>query len=173
MEQNYLNNDSSQGPTRRRFFVGAIYGLTALISSILGGHALLYLLIPARIRVEQEWVEVGDISKLAPGAPAEMTFRRNRVDGWKVISEKTTVWVTRSQNNQVTAFAPQCTHLGCAYHWEENKNEFVCPCHNSIFSIDGSVVDGPATRSLDRYDTKLQGDKLLVGRLRQSSEGRV
>ena len=99
-----------------------------------------------------------------------MTFRRNRVDGWKVVSEKDTAWVLKAANNQVTAYGPQCTHLGCAYHWDTGKNEFVCPCHNSIFSIDGRVLGGPAPRPLDRYETKVEGGKLLLGRLQPSPE---
>ncbi len=92
-----------------------------------------------------------------------MTFRRNRVDGWKVTSEKSTAWVVKNSSNDVTAFAPQCTHLGCAYHWDQAKTEFVCPCHNSLFSIDGKVLGGPAPRPLDRYQTKIEGSKLMVG----------
>ena len=102
--------------------------------------------------------------------PVEMSFRRNRVDGWKVISEKSTAWVVKQADNQVVAFGPQCTHLGCAYHWEEGKNEFLCPCHTSLFAIDGKVVAGPAPRPLDRYETKVEGNKLLLGELQQAEQ---
>jgi menaquinol-cytochrome c reductase iron-sulfur subunit len=96
-----------------------------------------------------------------------MTFRRNRVDGWKILSEKSTAWVVRQADNSVVAFGPQCTHLGCAYHWEDNKDQFLCPCHSSVFGVDGKVVSGPAPRPLDRYDVKVQGSKLLLGGLRK------
>ena len=69
----------------------------------------------------------------------------------------------------MVAYGPQCTHLGCPYHWEESKNEFLCPCHSSVFGVDGKVVSGPAPRPLDRYETKLQGSKLLIGPLHQVS----
>jgi menaquinol-cytochrome c reductase iron-sulfur subunit len=92
------------------------------------------------------------------------------VDGWKIMSEKSTTWVVKSPDDQVVAFGPQCTHLGCAYHWDEAKNEFLCPCHTSLFSIGGKVLSGPAPRPLDRYETKIEGSKLLIGRLRQSPE---
>jgi menaquinol-cytochrome c reductase iron-sulfur subunit len=94
-----------------------------------------------------------------------MTFRRNRIDGWKIISERSTAWVVKLPDNSITAFGPQCTHLGCAYHWEESKNEFICPCHNSIFAVDGRVISGPAPRPLDRYESKVEGTHLLLGRL--------
>jgi menaquinol-cytochrome c reductase iron-sulfur subunit len=159
-----------QGTTRRQFYVGAIYGLWAVISAALGLPALIYLLFPPKARKENDWIEAGDISKLAPNSPVEMSFRRNRVDGWKVISEKSTAWVVKQADNSVTAFGPQCTHLGCAYHWEEGKNEFLCPCHSSLFAVDGRVISGPAPRPLDRYDVKVQGSKLLLGDLRKEED---
>lgn len=156
----------TQGETRRRFFVGAIYALWTAIAATLGLPALVYLFLPPKARPEEEWIDAGDVSKLTPGAPVELAFRRNRVDGWKVISEKSTAWVVRQPDNSVVAFGPQCTHLGCAYHWEEKQ--FLCPCHTSLFSVDGAVTGGPAPRPLDRYDVKLQGSKLLIGPLRKS-----
>ena len=137
-----------------------------MISAALGLPALFYLLFPPKARKENEWIEAGDISKIAPDSPVELSFRRNRVDGWKVISEKSTAWVVKHANS-VVAFGPQCTHLGCAYHWEEGKNEFLCPCHSSVFALDGRVISGPAPRPLDRYDVKVQGSKLLIGDLRK------
>ena len=159
-----------QGTTRRRFYIGAIYGLWAIISAALGLPALVYLLFPPKPRRENEWVDAGDISKISPNAPVEMSFRRNRVDGWKVISEKSTAWVVKQADNSVVAFGPQCTHLGCAYHWEEGKNEFLCPCHSSLFALDGKVLAGPAPRPLDRYDVKVQGSRLLLGDLRRDED---
>lgn len=157
--------------TRRSFYIGAIYGLWATIAAALSLPALVYLFLPPKMRIAEEWVEVADLAKLRANVPSEVMFRRNRVDGWKVQSEKSTAWVVKQADNSVVAFGPQCTHLGCAYHWEERKNEFLCPCHSSLFGVDGKVVSGPAPRPLDRYDTKVQGGKLLLGQLRESEEG--
>jgi len=156
---------ATEGVTRRSFYVGAIYGLGAAIAAALGLPAAVYLLFPPKIRKAEEWVEIGDVASLAADSPTEMTFRSNRVDGWKVTSEKTAAWVVKHADNSVVAFGPQCTHLGCAYHWDEGKTEFICPCHNSLFSIDGKVTAGPAPRPLDRYETRIEGRKLLIGRL--------
>jgi menaquinol-cytochrome c reductase iron-sulfur subunit len=158
----------TRGTTRRSFYIGAIYGVWAAISAALALPAAAYLFLPPKARKEADWVDAGDISKLAPGTPLELTFRRNRVDGWKVYSEKSTAWVVKQPDSSIVAFGPQCTHLGCAYHWEEGKNEFLCPCHTSVFAADGNVIAGPAPRPLDRYTTKLQGSHLMIGPLRQS-----
>ncbi len=160
----------ANGISRRNFYVGAVYGMWAAISAALGIPALVYLFFPPKVRRAEEWVEVGDVSKLAPDSPVEMTFRRNRVDGWKVISEKGTAWVVKHGDGSIVAFGPQCTHLGCAYHWEEGKNDFLCPCHSSVFSVDGKVLSGPAPRPLDRFDIQLKWSDLLLGKLRQSKE---
>ena len=150
-------------PTRRNFSAIAIHGIWAVIVAALGLPAIGYLLIPAKFRRKSDFVEAGDISQLSPQVPLEIAFRRNRVDGWRVVSEKSTAWVVKLPDNNVVAYAPQCTHLGCAYHWEEPRSQFVCPCHESRFSIDGKVLAGPASRPLDRYTVRVENSKLLIG----------
>jgi menaquinol-cytochrome c reductase iron-sulfur subunit len=151
--------------SRRGFFLTVIYGLWSLIGAALATPALLYLFLPPKVRSESEWTDAGDITKLQAKTPVEVVFRKNRVDGWKITSEKQTTWVVQLPDQKIVAFGPQCTHLGCAYHWDEAKSEFLCPCHNSVFSVDGAVVSGPAPRPLDRYETKVENGKLLVGAL--------
>ncbi len=165
-----IQPEDAENPSRRRFYVGAIYAMMAGISAALGLPALAYLLIPGKSHKNEDWIEVGDMTRLTPNVPVELAFRRTRVDGWKIISEKSTAWVVKTGDTQATAFGPQCTHLGCAYHWEQDGNHFLCPCHTSVFSVDGKVVAGPAPRPLDRYQTKVEGTKLLLGKLRVSEE---
>jgi menaquinol-cytochrome c reductase iron-sulfur subunit len=149
--------------SRRLFFVAWIYGLWSLVAAARGIPALVYLLFPPRARRGEEWVEIGDITGFPANAPEEVVFRRTRKDGWKVTSEKTTAWVAKLPGNEVVALAPQCTHLGCAYHWDEQKQNFLCPCHTSTFGLDGRVLSGPAPRPLDRYMVRVVGTRLLVG----------
>jgi menaquinol-cytochrome c reductase iron-sulfur subunit len=157
----------SSNDSRRAFFLTVIYGIWALITAALGIPAAVYLLIPPKTRKSGEWVEAGDAAQLQPGTPEELTYRRNRVDGWKVTSEKTTAWVVKTSGN-VVAFAPQCTHLGCAYHWDETHHYFLCPCHTSTFAIDGKVLSGPAPRPLDRFAVKVDNGKILIGPMEKS-----
>ena len=150
-------------PTRRSFHTTVIYGLWALIAGALSLPAAIYLLVPPRARREDQWADAGDVAQLPLRTPEEVVFRRNRVDGWKITSEKATAWVVKLSEKDVVAFAPQCTHLGCAYHWDARHGNFLCPCHNSVFSIEGKVLAGPAPRPLDRYQAKVADGKLLLG----------
>ncbi len=152
-------------PTRRTFYLEAIYGLQAIMGATLAAIAGVYLFFPPKAKSEAEWVDAGDFKKLPLNAAEEVVFSRNRVDGWKVSSEKATAWVVKSSDKDVVAFAPQCTHLGCAYHWDEANHNFLCPCHTSTFGIDGKVLTGPAPRPLDRYAVKVDGSKLMIGPL--------
>jgi cytochrome b6-f complex iron-sulfur subunit len=56
-----------------------------------------------------------------------------------------------------------CTHLDCLCNWDEQARQFVCPCHGSRFSAEGSRLDGPAPRALDRLVVQLvDADGALV-----------
>lgn len=157
-----------ENPTRRRFHIGAILSLWGAICAALGIPTLAYLLVPGEPTKEDDWVELGGTAQLQPNVPVEMTFHRSRKDGWKVASEKSTAWVVKLPGGSIAAYGPQCTHLGCAYHWDEGQRAFVCPCHTSLFAIDGKVTGGPAPRPLDRFDVKVANNKLLIGKLRET-----
>jgi len=133
--------------------------------------AAAYLLLKPKLRKKgSDWVEAGDLSSLQVGKPEEVAFRHSRVDGWRVMNEKSTAWVVKLDAQNVVAYAPQCTHLACAYHWDAQANNFLCPCHGSAFSIDGKVIAGPAPRPLDRYQTRQVAGKLLISPVIQQSQ---
>lgn len=46
------------------------------------------------------------------------------------------------------ALRAECTHLGCLANWNRVVNKFVCPCHGSEYDAQGSVIKGPAPKSL-------------------------
>jgi menaquinol-cytochrome c reductase iron-sulfur subunit len=151
-----------ESTTRRSFYSAAIAGLGAVMTAVLAAPAAAYLLFKPRSQKQSDFVPAADLSQFTVGKPEEVVFHRTRVDGWRVLNEKSTAWVVRQDDQHVVAFTPQCTHLACAYHWEEKDGKFFCPCHNSVFAIDGKVVSGPAPRPLDRYVTKIDQGKVLI-----------
>ncbi len=52
----------------------------------------------------------------------------------------------------VAALYKVCTHLGCLFKWVGTNGRFECPCHGSKFRADGIYIEGPAPRSLDRFE---------------------
>jgi menaquinol-cytochrome c reductase iron-sulfur subunit len=159
---------SFRGLDRRTFHLSVIYGMWTAITAALAAPAAIYLLFPPRAKKRPEWTEAGDLTQIRINEPEEVVFRKTRVDGWKVTSEKSTAWVLRTSDKDVVAFSPQCPHLGCAYHWDDRNKEFLCPCHTSTFAPDGRVLTGPAPRPLDRLKVKVEGTKLLVGDVEKS-----
>jgi menaquinol-cytochrome c reductase iron-sulfur subunit len=152
-----------ESTTRRTFYSAVIAGLGGLMTAALAAPAAAYLLIRPKSQKQSDFVPAADLAQLTVGKPEEVVFRRTRVDGWRALNEKSTAWVVRKDEQNVVAFAPQCTHLGCAYHWDDKENNFLCPCHTSTFSIDGKVLSGPAPRPLDRFVTKIDQGKILIG----------
>ena len=153
----------TEQPTRRRFYVMITNLLGSLIAAALAIPAAAYLLIKPKNTEGGDWVEVADLNQLETGKPQEIRYNRKRTDGWQKLVEKATTWVVRTDQSKVIAFSPSCTHLGCAYHWDDAAKNFMCPCHSSMFSADGRVLSGPAPRSLDRYVSKVEGQKILIG----------
>jgi len=139
--------------------INLLAGLVAVAAAI---PTAVYLLLRPKSRDGANWIEVTDLSKLRVGEPEEIVYNRKRMDGWRRIEEKTSAWLVRTSETAVVAFNPACTHLGCAYHWESGSAQFECPCHGSIFSIDGKVTAGPAPRPLDRYPSKVEGGAVYI-----------
>jgi menaquinol-cytochrome c reductase iron-sulfur subunit len=143
------------------------------IFAAFGVPAFLYLFLPPRGRKREQWVDAGALPETTSDLPQEVTFRRNRVDGWKIFSENASAWVIKKPDGSITAFSPWCTHLGCAYHWDSSQHDFACPCHGSRFSLDGKVLVGPALRPLDRYDVKIEGKRMWLGPIQKSGATRA
>lgn len=71
-------------------------------------------------------------------------------------------YLVRMKDGGFLAMTIKCSHLGCSVLWDEKKNEFICPCHSSRFSLNGNVVNPPAPRALDIYTIVFENGKILV-----------
>jgi Rieske Fe-S protein len=68
--------------------------------------------------------------------------------------------VLRASASQMLAFDARCPHLGCAVSGAQKL--FICPCHGSLFDLDGSVKLGPADRPLSALPVTFDGTKVVV-----------
>lgn len=152
----------SEYPGRREFLKRSIFALGGLIVLGLAVPSSIYVLSPLWKRSEEEWVEIADTAQIPKGEPLKVDYVRRKKDGWVTIEERASVWVVTADGQEFTVFDPRCTHLGCPYRWEAEKRQFLCPCHNGIFSAEGVVLGGPPPRPLDRFANKVVAGKLLI-----------
>lgn len=64
--------------------------------------------------------------------------------------------------NGFIALSSVCTHQGCQVSYDHGNENLPCPCHGSIFSVTGSVLNGPASSPLKKYDVSQEGDILTI-----------
>jgi Rieske Fe-S protein len=70
--------------------------------------------------------------------------------------------VARPTTTTVAAFSAVCTHQGCAVSPAGKRLD--CPCHGSVFdATTGEVLQGPASRALDRVNVTLSGNNIVAG----------
>lgn len=69
--------------------------------------------------------------------------------------------VARVQGH-VYVFALSCPHQNNAVKWLPNDHRFQCTKHDSQYQPDGVHTSGRATRNLDRYIIRRDGDSVVV-----------
>ena len=148
--------------TRRSFFTR----ITAVISTFIGISLAVplvgYVISPAFQRKKKEWVPVAKVDELPVGEPKDLQYSETIKDGWLQTKSTKGIWAIKDKDNQVTVFSPICPHLGCGYRWDSQDRLFKCPCHGSIYDIEGNVKGGPAPRPLDTLPVKVENGELLV-----------
>jgi nucleotide-binding universal stress UspA family protein/nitrite reductase/ring-hydroxylating ferredoxin subunit len=65
-----------------------------------------------------------------------------------VEGKKLAVYIDAAGN--AYGLSPRCQHMGCSVQWNDAEKTWDCPCHGSRYKFDGQVIQGPATRDLDR-----------------------
>lgn len=71
--------------------------------------------------------------------------------------------VDRADQNTFNALSAICTHQGCLITgYDSGSKRFVCPCHGSMFGLNGQVVNGPAQRALPQYQTQFNNNQLNI-----------
>jgi glycine/D-amino acid oxidase-like deaminating enzyme/nitrite reductase/ring-hydroxylating ferredoxin subunit len=115
----------------RRFSLGRDAGTMLKLQTKVAGH-----FVADRVRSSH----VDSVNDIEPGTGAVV-----RVSG-----EQKAIY--RDDAGEIHAVSARCTHLGCIVHFNDAETAWECPCHGSRFGTDGSVIQGPANRPLERQE---------------------
>jgi menaquinol-cytochrome c reductase iron-sulfur subunit len=135
---------------------------TSVIGLALAIPLASYVISPALKRRKDSWAEVGPTKTLQPNEPKELEFSSIIKDGWRQIATKKAIWAVKQPAGNIVVFSPICPHLGCGFRWDAGDKEFKCPCHGSVYDVNGKVLAGPAPRSLDVLLSKVEQGNLWV-----------
>jgi Rieske Fe-S protein len=153
----------SDGINRRQFVTVVVTVVGTIMAAFVGLPAIGYLISPAtKVQEKDEWIPLGPLENYPVGEPTLFTFTRTTVNGWEKTANSYGVYVMRYTEEKHKVFSNMCTHLSCRVNWKADLSEYICPCHDGHFNIDGQVVDGPPPRPLDEYETKLEAGILYI-----------
>src|ERR1700728_1237166 len=131
------------------FCLSGVIGIIATIPGV--AFILNYLFVPK----EPKWVNVGKMTNFNEGETVLVGFQDPYILPWDGVSAHRSAWVRRVPGDEFTAFAINCTHLGCPVRWKNDAELFMCPCHGGVYYKDGEVAGGPPPHPLHRYPVRL------------------
>ena len=76
--------------------------------------------------------------------------------GWLSRTVEKEVWIRRTPDG-LLVFTATCPHEACIVQRAPDTPGFICLCHRSRFAPDGTVLDGPSLRGMDRLETRIEG----------------
>lgn len=94
------------------------------------------------------------------GLRADKAYPLPAADG-VVIDKGESVIIARF-DGRAYAFSLACPHQNSALRWQAGDGRFQCPKHKSRYRPDGSFIEGRATRGMDRFAVRREGEQLLV-----------
>ena len=167
--------ESEQGKTTRRRFLALVIGILASLNALLLGIPFVNSLVASARKRRTEWSRVAELGSLPEDQPVEAKFQALTEDAYHTEDTLYSVWLIKHAGNTLTVFSPNCPHLGCHYIWNPKIQKFACPCHASMFSLEGKVLYGPAPRPLDTLPYKIENGVLFVKyeRFRVGTPGKV
>jgi quinol---cytochrome c reductase iron-sulfur subunit, bacillus type len=149
---------------RRKFLERTVKLFSAAIGALLGLPVVRFVASSFAASPEQLHYPIGSASQLQEEV-TRVSFKRLLRDGWMVRTIDEYVWVRKKPDGEIVVFEPHCTHLGCAYAWNNQMQQFACPCHGGRFDKDGNRIAGPPPRPLDRFAVTVEANQIKIGKL--------
>jgi quinol---cytochrome c reductase iron-sulfur subunit, bacillus type len=149
-------------PSRRRFLSRVSIALSTAIAAVVGVPVVGFLLSPLARKVPRQWRAVGLADGFKVGETVSVTFDDASPLPWSGVTARTAAWLRRDDAESFTAFAVNCTHLGCPVRWLADAQLFLCPCHGGVYNGDGSVAAGPPPKPLPRYPVRVRQGRVEI-----------
>ena len=155
--------------TRRGLMTGGALAVGGIASAAFLLPALGFALGPNFSQTEPHvWQDVGPLDDFNPD-----TYVQKTIDIVPEIAEsgKATIYVRRynpqvdghTTNEPYVAISNRCMHLGCPVRYVQAAQRFICPCHGGVYGELGQVDGGPPVRPLDRFYTRVENGRVMVG----------
>jgi Rieske Fe-S protein len=150
---------------RRSFFARALASVVGLVVAIVPLVSGLVVFFDPLGRKTQggQMVRITTLSALPPdGQPRRFPVIAQHRDAWSQHPGEPigSVYLHRNSETETPeAFTSVCPHLGCAVSFQPAEGQYLCPCHNSAFTVDGSRVDparSPSPRDLDSLAVEIR-----------------
>jgi nitrite reductase/ring-hydroxylating ferredoxin subunit len=90
----------------------------------------------------------------------DVTYPIPAADG--VTIDKDNDLILARYQGKVFAFGLACPHQNTALRWLAPEGRFQCPKHKSKYAPDGVFLSGRATRSMDRYAVRKDGNNIVA-----------
>jgi Rieske Fe-S protein len=147
----------------RRKFLACACGILAAPLAVVIGYPLAASLVGTIYHQSKlQFSKTAGFDSAPQGQPIKLNFTDVETDAYLQTETSQEVWVIKQSPTEATVFSPICPHMGCRSNWHPELKKFICPCHNSIFSITGKVEGGPSPRPLDTLSHKIENGTLYV-----------
>jgi len=148
--------------SRRKFLSRLSIGLSALAGAVVSVPIIAYLLSPLIRPAPQQWRDLGPVDNFKVGETVEVAYDDPASLPWAGQTALTALWLRRTSNADFSAFALNCTHLGCPVNWRQDASLFLCPCHGGVYYADGTVAGGPPPLPLSQYQVRIENGHVEI-----------
>lgn len=163
--------DTPSQPERRDFLTktaAVVVGSAVVAVPTVAGLCVLFDPLRRKSASTGDPVWIASLKSLPEnGEPRKFELYATKEDVWNRTPNVPVgaVYLQRQKDNTVRAFNAMCPHAGCFVNYRPGEGHFHCPCHNSSFGTDGTILDpkSPSARPLDDLVVEIRdGSEIYV-----------
>jgi len=160
--QHHDPDETPEMRSRRKFLSRLTVVLGGVSAVAVGVPVAGFILGPLFKQSPQAWQPVGDTTQFKVGETVQVNFDDASPLPWAGVTARQAAWLRRNSTTTFTAFAVNCSHLGCPVTWIPTAKLFMCPCHGGVYYADGTVAGGPPPSPLSTYEVRVNAGKVEI-----------